>query len=263
MPKITFLGNWSEQTANTDTSNYLIEANGLKILLDAGPGIVKQLDKAGVDVTSLDLIIVTHCHGDHALGIPYLIFSDYFKRIVVQSKQSALVRMLALPEVHKGLAESLKFFYPFIPANQNYRIEKLDADPSSEKRFEFKGIAIITTPAKHTVPSIAVRFEAEGKGITFSNDTAYEKGVVTLAKGSDLLVHEGMGGTGEGDLLHKVGHSIAEDAGRVAKEANVKKLALCHILPKYGGNKDVLIKEAAREFNGEIVIPKDLEVLGV
>ena len=262
MARVIFLGNWSLQTADTDTTNYLVEVGDTRILVDGGPGVVKQLEKAGIDVTSINLIIITHRHGDHALGVPYFLFADYFKRRM-QNRPLEPKKVITLPEVHIGIIESVRFFFPQVFAAPDFKIEEMDADPVAEKRFELNNVVITTFPVTHAVPTIGFRIQAGGKTIVFTSDTSYDNRIVSMAKGCDLLVHEGMGTLADREFLSRTGHSVAEDAGRAAGEAGAKMLAVCHLMPKYLGKKNLFMKEASSKFNGKILIPDDLEVLDV
>ena len=78
MTKIICLGNAGDQTDTSETVSFLIDGSS-KILLGTGPGIIRQLTRAGYSASEIDIVIVTHCHGDHTLGYPYFLFrKNYF-----------------------------------------------------------------------------------------------------------------------------------------------------------------------------------------
>ena len=64
-----------------------------------------------------------------------------------------------------------------------------------------------------------------------------------------------------GDLAVLTKHSTAGEAGEIAQAAGVKKLVLFHILPFNRGFEREFVRQAGREFSGEILIVKDLETL--
>jgi ribonuclease BN (tRNA processing enzyme) len=130
--------------------------------------------------------------------------------------------------------------------------------------------------------SVAYRFDARGRAIVISGDTAYSTGLVALAKGADVLVCEamdvpamrkafdGMVARGmyadnpEGVWRHIVAaHTPLEDAGRMAAEAGVRTLVLTHIIP---GALDPLpdenyLVQVRKTFRGDIVVGRDQLVL--
>ncbi|MEM1913524.1 MAG: MBL fold metallo-hydrolase, partial [Thermofilaceae archaeon] len=64
-------GGWVSDPALGPPS-LLVEAGGLRLLVDAGEGVYAALRRCGFEVADLDLVLVTHKHGDHALGLPTL-----------------------------------------------------------------------------------------------------------------------------------------------------------------------------------------------
>jgi len=92
--------------------------------------------------------------------------------------------------------------------------------------------------------SFALRFEWDGKVVVLSGDTAFMPEMINFAKDADLLVHEAMlmegldtimarQSNGDERLRHHLihSHTVAQDVGRIAAEANVKTLALNHFVP--------------------------------
>lgn len=89
----------------------------------------------------------------------------------------------------------------------------------------------------------ALRFDQGGKSVVFSADTAFFPPLADFAKDADILVHEAMleegierlvARTGNGARLKEhllASHSFAEEAGRIASEAGVKRLVLNHLIP--------------------------------
>src|SRR5690242_14001957 len=57
-------------------AGYLIDFGGRRILLEAGPGVLAELKKHGIRADTLDAVIVSHLHGDHFAGLPFL-FLEY------------------------------------------------------------------------------------------------------------------------------------------------------------------------------------------
>ncbi len=57
-------------------SGYLIDAPAGRVLLEAGPGLMQALKRGGVSTDSFDLLLISHLHGDHFGGLPFLIL-DY------------------------------------------------------------------------------------------------------------------------------------------------------------------------------------------
>jgi len=111
----------------------------------------------------------------------------------------------------------------------------------------------------------------DGKSIVISGDVAYSPSLPELAKDADVLVIDSGGvikkgkdnrrrrppGGGQGGQKPIRAHSSMDEIGRMAKEANVKKLVLTHLTP--GQVDEVATKEAlSKQFKGEVIFGHDL-----
>lgn len=257
MSSLLVLGNCATQTAECEATNFILRAGGETVLFDAGPGVMRQLYRAGVSAAEIGLIVITHSHGDHSLGFPYFLFSLFVERTQGKSGPD-VIPVIALPSVYEGLMQMFAFCYP--PGKYPmFKTENWEASESDGSEYAFADLKIRTTPVSHTVPTIAVRFSFNSTSITLSSDTIYDERLVDLAKGSDILVHEAFGPSALAELGKQSRHGITTDAARVARDAKVKKLMLCHWLASFKNNPEVLVKEAADVFKGEIVAPKELQ----
>jgi len=261
MGKLIVLGNCSNQTSQYETTNFVIDTGESKILLDAGPGVIRQLYRVGLSATDIDLVVITHSHGDHTLGFPYFLFYNFIERI--QGKKGPeTIPVIALREVYKGIMDMFAFCYP--PGKYpNFSIENWEASPTELSTFRFKDIKITTTPVTHAVPTIGIRLEFDPTKISFSADTVYDERLVALAKGSHELVHEAFGNSAVSEIAAQTKHATAESAGKAAQDSGVQKLILSHISPIFMDKTDLLIKEASRYFKGEILVPSELQVIEI
>ncbi|MBA7652938.1 Ribonuclease Z [subsurface metagenome] len=99
----------------------------------------------------------------------------------------------------------------------------------------------------------------KGRKIVFCGDTTYCVNLVHLAKGADLLIHETTFSQQEEDLAKRNFHSTTTIAAKVAKQAQVKKLILTHISPRYNSNNNKLaITESGLLVEAQSVFPETI-----
>jgi ribonuclease BN (tRNA processing enzyme) len=143
--------------------------------------------------------------------------------------------------------------------------------------FEDERVKVTATIVNHApvFPSFAFRFDTEDGSVTFSGDTSPSDNLVTLAAGTDILVHEVIdrawvealfpeprtpaAQATVGHLLES--HTTIEDVGPVAERAGAGRLVLNHLAPE--DNPDSRWMQAQRGFGGRLIVGKDLLELGV
>ena len=109
-------------------------------------------------------------------------------------------------------------------------------------------------------------FEARDKVIAIGGDTTNNYALIAAAKGCDILVHElssqkgWEGRTPEWRKYHAAYDTSVPDVGRVAAQVRPKKLVLYHLLPM-GQTTDEVLAEVRRNWQGEAIYAKDLDVI--
>jgi ribonuclease Z len=96
-----------------------------------------------------------------------------------------------------------------------------------------------------------------GQVFAFVMDTRWCPGALQLADGADLLVCESTFLDVDADMADEYGHLTARQAGRLAREAGVRRLVLTHFSRRYA-DEQAFVDEACSEFDGDIVLAEDL-----
>jgi ribonuclease BN (tRNA processing enzyme) len=131
---------------------------------------------------------------------------------------------------------------------------------------EWQVRATFVSHGSGVLPCLGYRFDAGGRSVVVAGDTAPSAGLISLARGADLLLHEGawwdeqLRATGTKGI-----HSSATDVARVAQDAGVTRLAITSI-PALNDDADTLarVTDVIRGgFRGEVVIGRDLMTLDV
>lgn len=218
--KLTFLGIASAvPEAGEDTASFLV--NG-ELLFDCGWANVLQMRKFGFDPLQVRTLFFTHCHHDHYLGLPALLFYRAMRNA------PAPLTLIGPPDDLPIVVEHAQAFLQtarFEALQQELELIPLEpGQPWQNERYEIQ-----TVRALHPVTGVCGRLTDKETGtiIAFSGDTAPNTDLARLARGADLLIHEASLSPG-GKLDERYGHSRAMDAAQTAKEAEVQSLRLVH-----------------------------------
>lgn len=280
--KITFLGTGAMlPTKERNPNAIFISYKSEGILIDCAEGTQRQFRLAGISPTKVTKLLITHWHGDHVLGIPGLMqslgASNYTKELEIYGPKGSknffknMMNGLAfksrikfeLKEINDGRFFENEDFY--LECNKvkhsidclSYSLiekDKLKVDVDYTKKFGLtqhpllgelqRGKDIVYQGKKIKVKDATI--VKKGKKICFILDSCYDKKLISIAKDADLLISEST--WLEKDKLQDKEHLSAKDAGKLAKQAKVKKLILTHFSQRYKDLSEIL-KEAKKEFN--------------
>jgi ribonuclease BN (tRNA processing enzyme) len=164
----------------------MLDTGGPGILLDCGATALSGMKRHGFDSSHIETILVSHLHGDHFGGLPFLIKEIQVKGI----RQAPLV--IAGPEgLEAGTRELLKVLFP----------GREDEDPgfwpefvtlSPGKRVSLGGIEVTAFPAVHTPTArpLSLKIECLGKVVAYSGDTAWSEELPEACRRADLFICE-------------------------------------------------------------------------
>jgi ribonuclease BN (tRNA processing enzyme) len=262
-------------------------------LVDCGYGALGALVRANLNYRAVDHVFLTHLHDDHSADLVALLGHQWTGGRVTPTTVhgpsgtrrlvDAAIRYTQVNEQIRLVDESRS-----VRVAQMFRAREIPATNSPTSVLQDGDLTVRAVQNTHYpaatlrhVPhrSIALRFDARGRSIVFSGDTAYSSSLVELARGADVLVCEAMhveatrrsfdervaagayADNPEGIWQHIVDtHTPLDVAGRMAREAGVATLVLNHIIP--GGwnpelDDEFYRREAALEFPGRIIVGRD------
>jgi ribonuclease Z len=295
---VVFLGtSGSAPTARRAPTAVLVRRGGERLLFDCGEGTQRQLLRSSIGLVDLTEIFVTHFHADHYLGLPGMLKTfalrqrdvpltvygppglrelfeslrrvfgklTYGLELVELRAGEALERdgykLLVFPVAH-GVA-SVGYAIAEAPRPGRFDVETADAleIPVGPERGALQHGESVTLPDGRVVTPDQVLGPARaGRRIVIPGDTAPTETVRVLSEGADLLVHEASFAEEERERAAETMHSTAQQAAELARDADVKLLALTHLSPRYFGPE--IVREA-REVFPNTVVPRDFDVVEV
>ncbi len=155
-------------------------------LIDCGASSLPALKRLGIVRDSIDLVLITHFHGDHFAGLPFLLLDAQFTRrtrpLVIAGPEGIEAR---LAQVTEALFENSS------KTKQRFDLSVVALKP--EQTQDFGTIKVTPYPVMHGDsggPFLAYRVEAEGRVIAYSADTEWTETLIPAARDADLFIAE-------------------------------------------------------------------------
>lgn len=181
--RVTFIGS-GNAFADGGRSNacILVSAPGVSLLLDCGGSSLPAI-KREVDPEAIDAIAISHLHGDHFAGIPFLVIEQHYKG---RTAPLVIGGPSALAERLRAVESAL---YPdfFRKTKIGFPIRETVLGPTET---ELGGALVSALPVKH-VPEAdphGLRVRVGDKLIAYSGDASWSDDLARLAKGADLFI---------------------------------------------------------------------------
>ena len=253
-------------------TSQVVNMDGQCILVDAGLGVSRGLCDAGIALTELDGIVITHLHSDHYLELGPLLHTAWTAGL---DKELTVWGPDGLQHYWDTFLVSMSFDIELRLRDEGRPdlASLLKIAPLQEGAFSLDGLTIEAMRNVHPPieESYALKITGKDHVVILSGDTAPMEAMVDFAKGADLLVHEAMLTAGIEALCARVGngddrlrlhlersHSPAGKVAAIAKAAAVKRLALNHLIPS--DDPDFGPEDWAREISAQWDGPWDLGV---
>ena len=158
----------------------------VNFLIDCGASSLPALKRLGIARDDIDLILITHFHGDHFAGLPFLLLDAQFTRrsrpLVIAGPQGIETKLAALRE---------SLFEHSSKTPQRFDLSVIPLEPEQSRTFG--GVEVTPYPVIHGEsggPFLAYRIEAEGRVICYSADTEWTDTLILAARDADLFIAE-------------------------------------------------------------------------
>ncbi len=289
--QLTFLGTSSMvPTKERNQIAVFLSYGSEGILFDCGEGTQRQFKIAGISLTKVTKILLSHWHGDHVLGLPGLMqtlsSTDYNGTLEIYGPIGTKKRMESMfeafvfdkrldfkvREVKSGaFFENMDFVLEAYPlehgiATLGYRFAEKDKRKVDMKKARKLGIPEgpligklqhgepIEYNNKKINPNDVTEME-KGKIVAYVTDTVLCDGCYKTAENADLLICEATYASKLVDKSEEYGHLTAKQAGQLANKANAKQLVLVHFSARYKNTQE--IEEDARNVFDNVICAKD------
>jgi ribonuclease BN (tRNA processing enzyme) len=163
-----------------------VSGGGQVLLVDCGATSLVALKAQGLDPNAVDAVAVTHLHGDHFGGLPFLILDGQF------SRRSAPLTIAGPAGTRARLAQAMETLFPGSSlARRRFPVEVIelaaDGTPAALGAATVRGWQV-----EHAcgAPPLAVRVDYGGASFAYSGDTEWTPALAQAAQGADLFAVE-------------------------------------------------------------------------
>jgi len=298
MLSITFLGTGAAcPSVERNVAGLALAREGETLLFDCGEGTQRQMMRYGVSFAFRE-IFFTHYHADHMLGVtglmrtmglqdrtlPVTLYGPRGADRVLGAAIGLGIERNRFPIDIKEIAAGERirrddYDIVVFPADhradtvgfalvEHTRLGRFNPERARELGVPegplwgklHKGETVELPDGRRLGPEDLVGQPRRGRTVVYTGDTRPTLGVIEVARGADLLIHDSTFGEEERARAEETGHSTAAQAAEVAREAGARRLVLTHISPRYTREAPELLAEAKAVFPESIVARDGLTI---
>ncbi len=261
--KLHILGTGHAMTFKNYNTCYVIEENGQFMLVDAGGGnrIITRLGEAEIDIVKIDYAFCTHTHTDHLLGFAWVVRLNYhaFKAglretpftIVGSHECVSAIKTLAKITLGESAYDSVidkKILFKEVKNGEKMQILGLN--------FQFFDTYAVDMPQ--------MGFYIEEKDFVFAGDVPLNERYFEKFNNAKYLCLEALCSVNElkkGGLPNK--HFPVVKSAETAQKIHAQNLILWHTADRLPNRQEVYLKEAKSVYDGNVIVPNDLDVVEI
>jgi ribonuclease BN (tRNA processing enzyme) len=161
-------------------------AGGRTVLIDCGASTNVALRARGIDLGTIDAVILSHLHGDHFGGIPFLLLDAQYmtrrdRRLVIAGPPGSRERIDAANEVFYAGSSKTEWRFP-------WEVIEIPLGVATD----ILGLSVTTAAVLHSsgAPSTALRVTDGNKTLAYSGDTQWTDALLPVARDADLFICE-------------------------------------------------------------------------
>jgi ribonuclease BN (tRNA processing enzyme) len=163
-----------------------VRTPGSSFLIDCGVTSLIGMRRLGIQPNDIDTVFVSHLHGDHFGGLPWLLVDAIYV-----SKRTTPLKVAGPRGIAARFHTAAEALYPDITsARRGFDLIFLEYEERTP--LTIGGVTVVPFEVKHPsgAPPYALRFELEGRVLAFTGDTGWVEALCEVAQGSDLFISE-------------------------------------------------------------------------
>jgi ribonuclease BN (tRNA processing enzyme) len=164
----------------------LVDGPASRVAIDFGTSSLIALAQQGIAHNSIDAILLTHLHGDHCGGVPFLLIDA-----MLAAKRRRPLTIAGPRDLQRRMAEIREALFPGSHVmTPGFPVDWIELEPG--RPHQILDLTVTAEAARHTRETnpTSLRVEIGGKTVAYTGDTEWTDGVAAVARDADLLIAE-------------------------------------------------------------------------
>ena len=165
---------------------FFLDALPDRLLIDCGATAMVGMRQFGVEPGLIDTVLLSHLHGDHFGGVPFLLLEAQFV-----SERTRPLAVAGPPGTRERLLQALEILFPGASKLEwRFPLDIVELDPARTHRFG--GVTVRPYEVRHPsgAPAFALRLSCGGKVVAYSGDTEWTEALPEIGRDADLFILE-------------------------------------------------------------------------
>lgn len=155
------------------------------MLIDCGASSLIAMKRSGIDPTEIGCVALSHLHGDHFGGIPFMILDGQFSR-----RERPLI-VAGPPTVRERVEVSMEAFFPgSSKAARRFSVNFVELEDGKAGPVGPARVTPFAVEHASGAPAFALRVEYGDKVVAYSGDAAWTEALIDASRGADLFICE-------------------------------------------------------------------------
>ena len=260
--KITMLGTGNGGTLDLYNTCFVIQNEQGVFLIDTGGSIeiIKRLKQSGIKLEEMKNIFISHSHTDHILGLIWMF--KKMSRMAMHGNIKEKIHIYCNDVVYEAIRGISSYVLPSVLMEAIDNITDFvvlnDGDKHTINGIDYEFFDILAKGTKQ----FGFECMLDGNRFVFLGDETLNPLLNERVRNADYVTHEAFCLDREENIFHayEKNHSTALSAAKTMNELSVKNLILYHTEESHGiDRKRLYLEEAQSVFNGNVIVPDDLE----